>query len=99
MTATIDRLRGAFSEVQKVHDNGEYAASCAIGLWTDDPKVPGVIAVVFQGSLYALIVPDDYRKRIPKPELEDLVNSVVMNAFIEWDEDRKRLLAAKSRAA
>lgn len=97
MSAAIERIRSSVDSLNRVYESGEYATSCAIGVWTDDPKYPGVVAVVFQGKLYELVVPDDYKKKMPKQDLDDLVGAVVLNAFLEWEVDRKRLMAAKSR--
>lgn len=99
MSAAIERIRSSVDSLNRVHANGEYATSCAIGVWTDDPKYPGVTAVVFQGRLYELIIPDDYKKKMPTQDLDDLVGAVVLNAFLEWEVDRKRLMSAKSHTS
>lgn len=96
MTTTLDDIRAAFEGINDAIAANEYASACAIGVWTDDPADPGVSAVVFQGKLYALTIPDAYTSMEPLV-LTDLVNTVIVNAFIEWDEDRKRLLAAANR--
>lgn len=76
-------------------ETSEYADMCAIGVWTDNPASPGVSAVVFQGKLYALTIPDSYTSLDGKV-LTEIVNAVILNAFIEWDVDRQRLLSQAS---
>lgn len=93
MTTTLAEIRSAFDGLNDALAVSDYADKCAIGVWTDDPSDPGVTAVVFQGKLYALTIPDAYTTMDPLA-LTDLVNLVIVNAFIEWNEDRKRLLAA-----
>lgn len=73
----------------------QYADQCAVGVWTDDPAAPGCSAVVFQGKLYALVIPDAYAD-LPLPELSALVSGVIHNAWIEWQQDHARLVKVAS---
>lgn len=95
MTTALEDIRAAFDGLNDVFAASEYANMCAFGVWTDDPSDPGVTAVVFQGKLYALTVPDSYTTMDPLV-FTDLVNTVIINAFIEWNLDRKRLMASAS---
>lgn len=60
MSVTTESILSAFQELSAVFETSEYADMCAIGVWTDNPASPGVSAVVFQGKLYALTIPDSY---------------------------------------
>jgi hypothetical protein len=95
MSTVTDNISSAFQELVDVFEAAEYADLCAIGVWTDNPSNPGVTAIVFQGKLYALTVPDSYTSLDPVV-LTDIINAVILNAFIEWDADRQRLLAQTS---
>lgn len=90
MASTLDDIAAAFADIAIVVSASDYADQCAIGIWTDDPMSPGVTAVVFQGKLYALVIPDSYT-RLDGRMLSDIVNGTVLNAFIEWGADRRRL--------
>lgn len=91
MASTLDDIAAAFTDLANVVGASDYADQCAIGVWTDDPMNPGVTAVVFQGKLYALVIPDSYT-RLSGSMLSDIVNGTVLNAYIEWDADRRRLM-------
>jgi len=93
MSTTTAQITEAFQAIVDVYAAVEYADTCAIGVWTDDPGDPGVTAVVFQNKLYALIIPDSYRS-LAGDTISDVVNAVIMNAFIEWQADRQRLIDA-----
>lgn len=98
MTATttspiIDALRG----LADTFSVAQYADQCAIGVWTDDPKAPGCSAVVFQGKLYALVIPDSYASVNPA-DLSVLVSGVIGNAWIEWQRDHARLVTEAAAA-
>lgn len=97
MTDT-DAIASAFDALRRVGETDDYATSCAVGVWTDNPASPGVTAVVFQGQLYALIIPDAYQQQMDPQVLTDMVRATVLNAVIEWERDRKRLLAASARS-
>lgn len=96
MSAVMERISGAFQNISDLFGAAEYADACAIGVWTDDPSDPGVTAVVFQGKLYALTIPDSYTS-FSGEVLSDIVNGVIVNAYIEWGADRKRLMSAATR--
>jgi hypothetical protein len=95
MSTTTDRITDAFQAIADVYAAVEYADMCALGVWTDDPADPGVTAVVFQGKLYSLIIPTSYLALEPDT-LSDVVNAVIVNAFVEWQSDRQRLIDAAS---
>lgn len=80
----------AFQSLVDVFAESEYVDQCAIGVWTDDPNRPGVTAVVFQRKLYALVIPDSYTL-LDGRVLTDIVNGVILNAYMEWETDRRRL--------
>lgn len=90
MSATKDRIYAALNGLQTIYGVSEYADMCAIGVYTDDPTAPGVTAVVFQGQLYALVIPDSYTN-LPPDTLSQTVNAVIINAYREWGADRRRL--------
>lgn len=100
MSTITDNINSAFQELVGVFETAEYADLCAIGVWTDNPSNPGVTAIVFQGKLYALTVPDSYTS-LDSVVLTDIINAVILNAFIEWDTDRQRLMtqAANSKGS
>lgn len=91
--SSLDEIRAAFDNIGEMFHSEDYAQACAIGVWTDDPKSPGITAVVFQGKLYSLVIPDAWKLRDPQ-ELTDVVNAVLVNAYIEWSIDRARLAAS-----
>ena len=98
MTATtispiIDALRG----LADTFNVARYADQCAVGVWTDDPNAPGCSAVVFQGKLYALVIPDTYADVNPA-DLSVLVSGVIGNAWIEWQRDHARLVTEAAAA-
>ena len=70
------------------------AMSAAVGVWADDPHNPGVVAIVSQGTLQELVIPDSYIRLDPQA-LSDIINAVVVNAHLDWNADRHRLLAPK----
>lgn len=83
----------------------EYAASfgdrdraglTAAGVWADNPAAPGVFAVVFQGKLTELVIPDSYLKLRPQ-ELADVINAVIANAVVDIRDARRRLAAPEVR--
>lgn len=93
----MQAIRDAFSSVAAMFDAADYAEECAIGVWTDDPERPGVTAVVFQRQLFSLTIPDGYKSMSPE-DLTDVVNGVLINAYIEWGLDRDRLANASVNA-
>ena len=93
MSATNDRIFAALDGLQSVYGVTEYADMCAIGVYTDDPASPGVSAVVFQGQLYALVIPDSYLN-LPPDTITNVVNAVILNAYREWSADRAHLSRA-----
>lgn len=96
MSSTLDDIRAAFDQIGDVFRADDYAQACAIGVWTDDPQHPGVTAVVFQGKLYSLSVPNSWRVKDPR-ELTDVINAVLINAYAEWALDRARLAQSAAR--
>lgn len=96
MTATTDAILDSFQSLATVFGASEYANMCAIGVATDDPASPGATAVVFQGKLYALVIPDSYTS-FDGRTLTDIVNGVIVNAYAEWQADRQRLVVAAAR--
>lgn len=90
MSETKDAIFAAFNKVQSVFDASEFADMCAIGVYSDDPESPGVTAVVFQGQLYSLVIPDSYLN-LPPNTITNVVNAVIINAYREWGADRMRL--------
>ena len=97
MSAVTDSIIAAFDALQETYSLTEYADSCAVGVWTDDPADPGVTAVVFQGKLFSLVIPDSYLQ-LDGPTLSDIINAVIINAYIEWDSDRGRILREEHEA-
>lgn len=93
MSKVSDSINSAFQTAIGVCGASQYADACAIGVWADDPADPGCSAVVFQGKLYALVIPDSYLTMEPV-ELSVLINAVIFNAYIEWNRDRARLMSA-----
>lgn len=93
MSVETEAIAAAFQSLADVFAASEYADQCAIGVWTDDPARPGVTAVVFQGKLYALVIPDSYTA-LDGRTLTDVVNGVIINAYMEWEADRRRLMSA-----
>lgn len=91
MTATTSPIVDALRGLADTYHVARYADQCAIGVWTDDPAAPGCSAVVFQGKLYALVIPDSYADLTPA-ELSAIVSGVIHNAWIEWQRDHTRLL-------
>lgn len=91
MASTLEDIASSFRELDSVASASDYAYRCAIGIWTDDPGNPGVTAVVFEGKLYALVIPDGYT-HLDGKMLSDIINGVVVNAFIEWNADHHRLM-------
>lgn len=83
-------IQSAFDSVSALFRASEYADACAIGVWSDDPQNPGITAVVFQGKLYALVIPDSWKSRSPE-DLTDVINAVLINAYAEWNADHDRL--------
>lgn len=98
MSQVTDRISSAIQSVIDVYGASQYADACAVGVWADDPAAPGCSAVVFQGKLYALIIPDSYLSMDPT-ELSILINSTIFNAYVEWSNDRSRLMSQASRKA
>lgn len=98
MSQVAARISSAIQSVIDVYGASQYADECAVGVWADDPAAPGCSAVVFQGKLYALVVPDSYMTMNPD-ELSTLINATIFNAYVEWSNDRSRLIESASRKA
>lgn len=60
MSTTTSTIADALRDLASTFTVAQYADQCAVGVWTDDPAAPGCSAVVFQGKLYALVIPDAY---------------------------------------
>jgi hypothetical protein len=84
----------ALDSFPDVFGDRDRAATAAVGIWADDPANPGVIAIVSQGKLQELVIPDSYIRLAPQA-LSDLINAVVTNAYLDWNAARQRLLAPK----
>ena len=93
MSTSLEEISAAFDGINEAFSASDYANMCAIGVWPDDPGDPGITVVVFQGKLYAITIPDSYTNMDPLV-ITDLINSGIVNAYIEWDTDRKRLMTA-----
>lgn len=72
-----------FDETIRRHDELSRQRSVTVGMWADDPKDPGVTAIVSQGRLVDLTIPEAYMRLNPQT-LADIVNAVIANAFFEW---------------
>lgn len=89
---TTSPIVEALNALADTFNVAQYADQCAIGVWTDDPAAPGCSAVVFQGKLYALVIPDAYSELDPA-DLSALVSGVISNAWVEWHRDHARLVS------
>lgn len=76
----------------------EDAEGLAVGVMTDDPQRPGVVAVVYRGELAALTVPTRY-ENLPKNDLDLLVSTVVTGAYLDHARDLDRLREQLSKGA
>lgn len=91
MSETKDAIYAAFDKVTEMYRQTDKLDTCALGVWVDDPKNPGVCAVVRGGKLYSLLIADSYADRMSPSELELIVNATIINAYLEWSADRVRL--------
>lgn len=83
----VESFHDALQKNLKLHESMRHGKDIAVGMWADDPTDPGVTAVVCQGKLTDLTIPETYMQ-LPGQTLADLVNAVIVNAFIEWNRTR-----------
>lgn len=83
----------AISALAHSFGDRDRASLLAAGVWTDDPAALGILAVVHGGKLQELVIPDSYLQLKPI-ELADIINAVIVNAFLDWNTSRGDLLYA-----
>lgn len=83
MHEVFENIESAFDNLAELEQARNFAYQAAIGVWADDPLDPGASAVVWQGKLFSLALPDSYLK-LSADELTHIVNNVIINAFVEW---------------
>lgn len=79
----VESFQSALDKNLKLHAEMRRERSISVGMWADDPKDPGVTAIVCQGKLVDLTIPETYMRLNPQT-LADIVNAVIANAFFEW---------------
>ena len=90
-------IEEAYAHLAEMETAEDFAMNAAIGVWGDDPVDPGVSAVVWQGKLFSLAIPDAYLKVSPE-ELSYIISAVTINAFVQWrlEFDKWREAASKN---
>ncbi len=87
----FDEIRAGLDEIEAAHRKRVSAFEDAVGIAADDIDDPSVVAGVERGKLTALVVPDDIFS-LPVPEIEAIVNGLIMAAFQDWHSTYQALL-------
>ena len=94
MSETKDRIFAALDKMSAAYRKTDTLETSAVGVWADNPANPGVVAVVRDGKLQSLSIADSYIA-LPTADLEIIVNATIVNAYLDWSNDRARLTTSR----
>ncbi|AGB27163.1 hypothetical protein Mycsm_07066 (plasmid) [Mycobacterium sp. JS623] len=89
MYPELEDIRASIAALEAVDAQQDSAFSEAVGIYSDDPVSPSVMALVWRGRLADLKIADEVCQ-LPPPTAAQLINAVLINAFNAWHMDYTR---------
>ena len=89
MYQELEDIRASIAALEAVDAQQDAAFAEAVGIYSDDPVAPTVMALVWRGRLADLKIADEVCQ-LPPPTAAQLINAVLINAFNAWHMDYTR---------